>query len=155
LKSIRKLRQRVKKKATDITYDVKVSVAIRDNGLCVNCKNKRGIGQPNAHFIARQFGGLRIEENILELCDVCHKEFDNATGKKKVELEQKYENYLKSKYSYWNRKMLVLRSWKTKKCKLCNKEFGTRSDKQDICKMCENSLKQKQLACSTKISSEI
>ena len=103
MKSIRKLRQRVKKKATDITYDVKVSVAIRDNGLCVNCKNKRGIGQPNAHFIARQFGGLGIEENILELCDVCHKEFDNATGKKKdrkkVDLTNKLFDEIAPKYA--------------------------------------------------------
>ena len=45
MRSIRKLRQRVKKNPTDIPYDVKISVAIRDNGVCVNCKNKRGIGQ--------------------------------------------------------------------------------------------------------------
>ena len=52
MRSIRKLRQRIKKNPTDIPYDVKISVAIRDNGVCVNCKNKNGIGQPNAHFIA-------------------------------------------------------------------------------------------------------
>ena len=155
MRSIRKLRQRVKRKPTDIPYDVKMTVAIRDNGLCINCKNKKGIGKPNAHFIARQFGGLGIEENILELCDVCHKEFDNSTGNKKLELEHKYEKYLKSKYPYWNREMLVLRSYKIKKCKLCNKEFGTKSDKKEICKVCKNNLNKRKLACSTKISSEI
>ena len=40
MRSIRKLRQRIKKNPTDIPYDVKISVAIRDNGVCVNCKNK-------------------------------------------------------------------------------------------------------------------
>lgn len=144
--------KRQSKKATDIPYDVKVTVAIRDNGMCVNCKNKKGIGQPNAHFIARQFGGLGIEENILDLCDVCHKEFDNSKGEKKHLLEQKYEAYLRSKYTYWDKKMLVLRNYKVKICKLCNKEFGTKSDKKEICKVCENRLKQKQLACTTKIS---
>lgn len=144
--------KRQSKKATDIPYDVKVSVAIRDNGMCINCKNKKGKGIPNAHFIPRQFGGLGIEENILDLCDVCHKEFDNSTGKKKVLLEQKYETYLKSKYTYWNRKMLVLKNYKVKKCKLCNKQFGTKSNKIEICKACQNTIKQKQLACTTKIS---
>lgn len=155
MRSIRKIRQRIKKKPTDIPYDVKLSVAIRDNGMCVNCKNRKGIGQPNAHFIARQFGGLGIEENILELCDICHKEFDNSSGKKKIELEKKYEKYLKSKYPYWNKEMLVLRNYKVKKCKLCKRKFGTNSDKEEICKVCKNNIEFKQLACSTKISTEI
>lgn len=142
-------------KATDIPYDVKITVAIRDNGRCINCNNKKGVGKPNAHFIARQFGGLGIEENILNLCDICHKEFDNSTGKKKALLEQKYEAYLKSKYTYWNRKMLVLKNYKVKKCKLCGKSFGTKSDKKVICKMCQNNLKKKRLACPTQISTEI
>ena len=142
-------------KACDISPATKKIVYARDNGRCINCNNKKGVGKPNAHFIARQFGGLGIEENILDLCDICHKEFDNSKGAKKILLEQKYEEYLKSKYTYWNREMLVLRSYKIKKCKLCNKEFGTKSDKVDICKVCKNNLKLKQLACSTKISSEI
>ena len=147
-KSIRTMRhRRQSKNATDIPYDVKITVAIRDNGRCINCNNKKGIGKPNAHFIARQFGGLGIEENILDLCDICHKEFDNSSGKKKIELEKKYETYLKSKYTYWNKKMLVLQNYKVRKCKLCNKEFGTQSDKIEICKVCQNRLKLKQLAC--------
>lgn len=147
-KSIRTMRhRRQSKNATDIPYDVKITVAIRDNGRCINCNNKKGIGKPNAHFIARQFGGLGIEENILDLCDICHKEFDNSSGKKKIELVKKYETYLKSKYTYWNKKMLVLQNYKVRKCKLCNKEFGTKSDKIEICKVCQNRLKLKQLAC--------
>ena len=147
-KSIRTMRhRRQSKNATDIPYDVKITVAIRDNGRCINCNNKKGIGKPNAHFIARQFGGLGIEENILDLCDICHKEFDNSSGKKKIELEKKYETYLKGKYTYWNKKMLVLQNYKVRKCKLCNKEFGTKSYKIEICKVCQNRLKQKQLAC--------
>ena len=142
-------------KATDIPYDVKITVAIRDNGKCINCNNKKGIGKPNAHFIARQFGGLGIEENILDLCDTCHKEFDNSTGNKKMLLEQKYEAYLRSKYTYWNKEMLVLRNYKVKQCKLCKKSFGTKSDEKVICKVCQNNLKQKKLACTTKISTEI
>lgn len=156
MKSIRTMRyRRQSRKATDIPYDVKVTVAIRDNGRCINCNNKKGIGKPNAHFIPRQFGGLGIEENILDLCDICHKEFDNSTGKKKILLEQKYETYLKSKYTYWDKKMLVLANYKVKQCKLCNKSFGTKSDKKLICKVCENNLKQKKLVCTTKISTEI
>lgn len=156
MKSIRKMRyKKQSKKATDIPYDVKITVAIRDNGRCINCNNKKGMGKPNAHFIARQFGGLGIEENILNLCDVCHKEFDNSTGDKKIYLENKYETYLKSKYTYWNKEMLVLKNFKIKKCKLCHKEFGTKSVNRNICKVCENNLKQRRLACTTKISSEI
>lgn len=154
MNTIRKMKGH-KMKATDIPYSVKIAVEIRDKGKCINCKNKKGIGQPNAHFIARKFGGLGIEENIIELCDVCHKEFDNSSGNTKLELEKRYEAYLKSKYKYWNREMLVLKNYKIKKCKLCNKDFGTKFDDEDICKVCKNNLKMKQLACTTKISSEI
>lgn len=153
MKSIRTMRyRRQSRKATDIPYDVKVTVAIRDNGRCINCNNKKGVGKPNAHFIARQFGGLGIEENILDLCDICHKEFDNSKGAKKILLEQKYEEYLKSKYTYWNREMLVLRNYKIKQCRICNKSFGTKSKEKLICKVCENNLKQKKIACTTQIS---
>ncbi|WP_304683163.1 hypothetical protein [uncultured Clostridium sp.] len=156
MKSIRYMRyKRQSRKATDIPYDVKVTVAIRDNGICINCHNKKGIGKPNAHFIARQFGGLGIEENILDLCDTCHKEFDNSSGDKKIYLEHKYEEYLRSKYTYWNREMLVLKNYNIKICKLCHKKFGTKSKTKEICKVCENNQKHKKFACTTKISPEI
>lgn len=37
-------------KATDITKDVKMAVALRDNGMCLICGRP---GFSNAHYIAR------------------------------------------------------------------------------------------------------
>ena len=89
-------------KATDIPKQVRMAVAIRDNGRCVIC-GRQGIS--NAHYIKRSQGGLGIEENIVTLCPQCHYEED--FGKNCKEYLQNYyggswkkENLTYKKYNW-------------------------------------------------------
>lgn len=100
----RKVKQ-VRRKACEIPKQVRMAVAIRDNGKCIFC-GKAGIS--NAHLVKRSQGGLGIEENIFTACPECHYEED--FGKNSKEYEKKAERYLKSKYgASWDRKNLVFR----------------------------------------------
>lgn len=98
-------------KATDISEEVKKAVFLRDGGKCVVCGNSYNV-MPNAHYISRKNGGLGIEQNIVTLCtelteNKCHRKYDFGTKEERVEIEQKIENYLKSKYENWNKDSLV------------------------------------------------
>ena len=93
-------------KATDIPMSVKKAVFERDNGCCVICGNSYNV-MPNAHYISRAKGGLRIEQNIFTACtrltkNDCHYKFDNGTKEEKEMLKTIVKKYLKSKYSDWN-----------------------------------------------------
>lgn len=72
-------------KALQIPKAVKESVALRDSidgyPCCVICG---GPGNPDAHFIPRSKGGLGIEENIVTLCLICHKKYDQTDARKYI-----------------------------------------------------------------------
>ena len=90
-------------KALAISPEVKARVWERDGQCCVYCGNP--YAAPNAHFIARSQGGLGIEENILSLCQNCHRKYDQST--KRNEMRVFFRDYLQSKYPEWDEKNLI------------------------------------------------
>lgn len=92
-------------KALQIPPAVKEKVWERDGGCCVYCGSH--YAAPVAHYIARSHGGLGIEENILTLCDECHRKYDQTT--KRREMREFFRDYLKSKYPEWAENNLTYR----------------------------------------------
>lgn len=92
-------------KATSISKETAQAVWLRDMGRCVLCGK---LGSPTAHFIARSQGGLGIEENIVTLCDSCHRRYDQTT--ERAEIREMLRNYLKSKYADWDERKLVYKN---------------------------------------------
>lgn len=88
-------------RACDIPQKVKKAVWIRDKGRCVFCGR---LGNPNAHYISRAKGGLGIEQNILTLCNDCHRRYDQTTDRKA--LKEYFTAYLKSQYIDWDESKL-------------------------------------------------
>lgn len=81
-------------KATDISKTVREKVYERDSfdnvPCCIMCGSSRNLEL--AHFIPRSSGGLGIEENIVTLCNDCHKYLDQSVRRKV--LLQKVRDYL-------------------------------------------------------------
>lgn len=99
--------KRKRSKATDITMKTKETVFERDRGGCVYC-GRRGYGvMPNAHFIPRSRGGLGVEENVVTLCQACHRNFDFGGRDLREHYRDYIRMYLQSKYSNWNEKDLI------------------------------------------------
>ena len=90
-------------KALAIPQEVKARVWERDGGCCVYCGSP--LAAPVAHYIARSHGGLGIEENILSLCQNCHRKYDQST--KRNEMRVFFRDYLQSKYPEWNESNLT------------------------------------------------
>lgn len=101
-------KNRARKNACEIPKQVRMTVAIRDNGNCIFC-GRAGI--PNAHLVKRSQGGLGIEQNIFTACLECH--FEEDFGKNSKEYEARAESYLKGIYgTNWDRKNLVFKKGK-------------------------------------------
>ena len=94
-------------KACNIPQSVKMKVWERDNGKCIACASHYAF--PNAHYIPRSKGGLGIEENIVTLCLICHREYDFTDKRKDIGI--KIKSYLKAKYFDWNEEKLIYRKW--------------------------------------------
>ena len=90
-------------KACDITKKVKDIVWLRDGGRCIICGS--GCAMPNSHYIRRSQGGLGIEENIVTMCQHCHREYDQGSGRQAIAAYT--EQYLRSKYPNWNPEKLI------------------------------------------------
>ena len=95
-------------KATNIPRSVKEKVYERDEGKCLICGRVVYVDNACCHYISRARLGLGIEENILTLCNDCHRDFDGA-GRKKY--EPYIRSYLKSKYPGWNEMKLIYSKW--------------------------------------------
>lgn len=93
-------------KATNISPKVKETVARRDGGRCIICGR---YGAPNAHYISRAQGGLGIEENIVTLCDTCHRVYDQTEARE--DYRATIRQYLQSKYPKWDEKKLKYRKY--------------------------------------------
>jgi 5-methylcytosine-specific restriction endonuclease McrA len=91
-------------KALQIPADVKRRVWERDR-YCVYCGSPNAA--PVAHYIARSQGGLGIEENILTLCQNCHRRYDQSGDRQKMRAF--FREYLSSKYPEWNEENLHYR----------------------------------------------
>lgn len=94
-------------KACDITKKVKDTVWERDGGRCVVCGSHQAM--PNSHYIRRSQGGLGIEENIVTMCTLCHRMYDQGSDRRTTEAY--LEKYLKSKYPDWSREKLIYKKW--------------------------------------------
>ena len=92
-------------KALAIPPKVAARVWSRDGGCCVYCGTP--YASPFAHYIARSHGGLGIEENILTLCQECHRKYDQSTKRK--EMKDFFREYLKSKYPDWDESNVIYR----------------------------------------------
>ena len=90
-------------KATDISQKVKNAVWERDKHQCIICHS--GTASPNAHYIPRSAGGLGIEENIVTLCNQCHREYDQSTERELI--GRRIEAYLKRKYPKWEKENII------------------------------------------------
>lgn len=90
-------------KKTAIPARVKERVWARDDGRCVWCGSSWA--SPCAHYISRAQGGLGVEENILTLCDHCHREYDQGTNRASMRIY--FRQYLKDKYPDWQEDNLV------------------------------------------------
>ena len=96
-------------KALQIPMHVKRIVAERDSWdgwpCCILC------GSPNAacnaHVVPRSAGGRGIPENVITLCQDCHRELDQGGNRK--ELAQKVRDYLVSVYPGWDEGDLIYR----------------------------------------------
>lgn len=89
-------------KETDIPQRVKRAVYERDGGACVICGKP---GMPNAHYIARSQMGLGVEENIVTLCQRCHRDYDQSP--KREAYKKELGRYLAGIYDEWNPEKLV------------------------------------------------
>lgn len=65
-------------KATDIPKKVKDKVWERDHERCIYCGSHNAM--PNAHaLLSRAQGGLGIEQNVVTLCSMCHRIYDQGS----------------------------------------------------------------------------
>lgn len=101
-------------KALSIPKSVKEAVYRRDNGVCVLCGSP--LGEPVAHVVRRSQGGLGIERNIVTLCPMCHKSYDEGTnlwrfgkGVTRESLYCHFVAYMKGFYTDWNREDMIYR----------------------------------------------
>lgn len=94
-------------KACDISQKVKQRVWERDGERCIICGSHYAM--PNSHFIRRSQGGLGIEENIVTMCQQCHREYDQGSNRRAIEAQT--EKYLKSIYPDWDREKLIYKKW--------------------------------------------
>lgn len=79
-------------KALSIPKSVKIAVNIRDRQSCVLCGTYCTIEFSCCHYISRANSGLGIEENIVTLCNDCHRALDQSIRRKA--LLQRVRNHL-------------------------------------------------------------
>ena len=99
-------------KATAISDSVKKAVYIRDGGRCILCGSP--YGAPVAHVIPRSKCGMGIEQNIVTLCQDCHRAYDEGAnlqrfgmGTTRASLYCHLVAYLKGFYPDWNREDMI------------------------------------------------
>ena len=95
-------------KATAIPQSVKDAVWARDGGLCVLCGRE---GIPNAHVVRRSQGGRGIVKNVVCLCPMCHRQFDEGMPEIRAYSTQRIMDHLKRFYPDWNREDMTYRKW--------------------------------------------
>ena len=90
-------------KACDISKRVKDIVWERDGHRCIICGSYQAM--PNSHYIRRSQGGLGIEENIVTMCQRCHRMYDQGPERKLIATYT--ERYLRRNYPDWNPEKLI------------------------------------------------
>lgn len=83
--------------ALSIPKRVKDAVWQRDQYRCILCQSTQAM--PNAHVVSRAQGGLGVEQNIVTLCQSCHRALDQSIHRKY--LMQEVYAYMRAKYPGW------------------------------------------------------
>lgn len=96
---------RAETKATAISPSVKWAVWYRDNGECVLCGRPVDVYHANAHIVRRSQGGKGVEQNIVTLCDLHHRETDE--GKNAKENMREIIKYISDLYPGWSREKVT------------------------------------------------
>lgn len=91
-------------RALAISPEVKRRVYERDDGKCVVCGR---FGNPWCHYISRGQGGLGIEQNIVTLCDDCHRGYDQTA--QRPFYRTMIREYLQQQYPDWDETKLIYR----------------------------------------------
>ena len=101
-------------KACEIPPEVKKAVYARDKERCVGCGRWVEPRCACAHFVARAHGGLGIEQNIVTLCDDCHRIFDKVSCERSTEIGEAIYAHLRAIYGAENitRDKLVFSKWR-------------------------------------------
>lgn len=103
-------------RATEFGKCARANIKARDGG-CIFCKMKYkmppegtyGLDQFQImHYVPRSQGGRGIQENGAVGCIYHHNLLDNGKNTRK-EMLQMFEEYLKSKYPFWDKKNLFYR----------------------------------------------
>lgn len=102
-------------RATKIPKKVKDAVRKRDGGRCILCGRP---GDPHCHVVRRSAGGMGIEQNIVTLCNDCHRAYDEGvnlnrfgSGTTRGSIRCYLEAYLKQFYPDWTRESVIYRKW--------------------------------------------
>ena len=95
---------RKRTRALAISPKVKRLVWERDGGQCVLCGAP---GDPVAHYISRAQGGLGVEQNILTLCQHCHRAYDQGCYRAAIRVVLR--EYLAARYPDWDEEKLIYR----------------------------------------------
>ena len=74
----------------------------RDNHRCILCGSYNAA--PVAHYISRAQGGLGIEQNIVTLCDKCHRDYDQTALRRLYRTQ--IRQYLFRQYTDWDESKL-------------------------------------------------
>ena len=75
---------------------------------CVCCGNPYRL--EIAHYISRGNGGLGIPENLVLLCQDCHREYDQSGNRlQRLALGSYIKSYLQTQYPNWDEKKLKYR----------------------------------------------
>ena len=104
-------------KATSISKEVRRKVYERDKECCILCGRHVPERCACAHVIRRSQGGLGIEQNIVTLCDDCHREMDGYGDHRRLLREA--QAYIEAEYGYIDPHDLVYDKYRD-----CN--WGTR-----------------------------
>lgn len=85
-----------------IATDVRKVIHERDK-WCILCGKSYGL--EIAHYVSRGSGGMGIEENLVLLCQDCHRRFDQS--KERITIGETIEQYLQSHYQNWEKQKLI------------------------------------------------
>lgn len=99
------------KDQTSISNETRLKVYERDSyegcACCVICGSPYQIHVH--HFIERSRGGMGIEENLVCLCERCHRKIHDTEDK---EMKIFIREYLNCRYEDWSEERLIYRKYK-------------------------------------------
>lgn len=93
-------------KALQVSPQVRQTVVKRDK-WCIRCGKVYRLEV--AHYVSRGSGGLGIPQNLVLLCQECHRLYDQSVHRNTI--GKFIENYLKTHYNDWDKTKLKYRRY--------------------------------------------